>query len=292
MENSRLALGTAQFGSNYGVTNREGMPSDAELGRLIEIARATGIDVIDTAATYGNSEERLGRIGVSGLKVVTKLGVPASLSVDNIPNVIVEQINRSLERLRISSLYGVLLHEPEELAGVRRDYIVEGLLRSQREGLSAKIGISAYYPRQLAAAGPVLQGGLAQVPISLFDRRFLGPLVNGCDIPADVEIHARSVFLQGLLLQEPAHLPECFRAWNTLFQAFSEWCRRCDIDKVSACLAIFGQEARISRVVVGVAKPQQLKTILSRFEQARNLPVFPGFSADEKLLVPMNWKKH
>lgn len=68
----RIALGTAQFGLDYGISNLGGQTSHSELQAILELASESGIDCLDTAIGYGNSEENLGRAGVDSFKVVTK----------------------------------------------------------------------------------------------------------------------------------------------------------------------------------------------------------------------------
>jgi aryl-alcohol dehydrogenase-like predicted oxidoreductase len=290
MKASRLALGSAQFGSIYGVTNSEGVPSDFELAQLLEVARENGIDVVDTAPVYGNCEERLGRIGLHGMKIVTKISGLASVPVDQISRWMVEQVGRSLDRLRLSSLYSVLLHETDVLQDPQREQIVEGLQEILTQGLSSKVGLSVYYPEELMRQSELLKGALVQVPANLFDRRFLGVAVQPPAVPAELEVHARSAFLQGLLLQAPCDLPPRFRSWLPLFTSFSKWCELHNTDRMTACLAIFALHPRITRVVVGVAKASQLREVVSAFARSLNTPVFPESTGDEDLLIPMKWE--
>jgi aryl-alcohol dehydrogenase-like predicted oxidoreductase len=290
MKASRLALGSAQFGSSYGVTNFEGVPSEFELAQLLEIARENGIDVVDTAPVYGNSEERLGRIGLNGMKIITKISGLSSVPTDQIPRWMVEQVGRSLDRLRLSSLYSVLLHDQDALQSAQYEQIVEGLHQIVKQGLSSKVGLSVYYPEELMRQRELLEGALVQVPANLFDRRFLGLAVQPPAVPAELEVHARSAFLQGLLLQAPCDLPPRFRRWLPLFTSFSNWCELHSTDRMTACLAIFAQYPRIKRIVVGVARASQLLEILSAFARSLNTPVFPGCTDDEDLLIPMKWE--
>ena len=69
----RIALGTAQFGMDYGIANTKGQVTRSEVKEIIQLAESRGIDTIDTAIVYGESEACLGDAGVQGFKVITKL---------------------------------------------------------------------------------------------------------------------------------------------------------------------------------------------------------------------------
>ena len=73
----KLAIGTVQFGLDYGISNTAGRTSVEEAGRILDRARMAGIDTLDTAAAYGDSEQVLGRIGLTGWN---SLACPASKS--------------------------------------------------------------------------------------------------------------------------------------------------------------------------------------------------------------------
>ena len=95
----RLALGSAQFGLKYGVANKVGRPTCREIKRIIATAKNAGIDTLDTAVSYGESERILGDIGVKDWEVVSKVRVPINDGfngdIDNIYN----QLRKSLSDL-------------------------------------------------------------------------------------------------------------------------------------------------------------------------------------------------
>lgn len=70
---SKLALGTVQFGLEYGINNQAGQVSPEAIARILSECRLHGVDTLDTARTYGTSEAVLGQQDLTGLRVVTKL---------------------------------------------------------------------------------------------------------------------------------------------------------------------------------------------------------------------------
>ena len=111
---NRLALGTVQFGLNYGIANQQGQVSHDEAKAILDHASAHGIDTLDAAIAYGNSEQRLGEIGVQHWQVVSKLpAIPEGCS--DISQWVADSVKESLQRLKIKRLYGLLLHRPQQL---------------------------------------------------------------------------------------------------------------------------------------------------------------------------------
>ena len=113
---SKLALGTVQFGLEYGVANESGQINFSEAKNILKLAKEKNIDLIDTAIAYGNSEKVIGKIGIEGFKYISKLpALPENCK--DIDYWIKDMVEASLNRLRIENLYGLLLHQPKDLLG-------------------------------------------------------------------------------------------------------------------------------------------------------------------------------
>ena len=167
---SRLALGTVQFGLNYGVANRSGQVSRSMAKAMLAHALEGGVDMLDTAVAYGESEECLGEIGTGGFKVVSKLPtVPESCP--DIDVWVREQINMSLTRLGVKSLYGLLLHRPDQLLEANGKALYIALQRLKEAGKVQKTGVSIYAPDQLTDLASRFRFDIVQAPLNLVDRR-------------------------------------------------------------------------------------------------------------------------
>ena len=101
----KIALGTVQWGLNYGISNKKGIPSKDELNRILSFADKSGINLLDTASSYGNSEARIGDFSKNKFNIVTKIGI----SENDIS--IKEKIKKSLKKLKSNSVYGCLFHD-------------------------------------------------------------------------------------------------------------------------------------------------------------------------------------
>jgi aryl-alcohol dehydrogenase-like predicted oxidoreductase len=287
---SRLAIGTVQFGLPYGVANQVGQVSRAEAKAMLQVALDNGIDTLDTAIAYGDSEACLGKVGTSGFKLITKLPALPDSSVD-INTWVQQEVSASLLRMGVTKVYGLLLHRSEQLLGSRGVLLYKALESLKNDGLVQKIGISIYSPNELVLLTPQYHFDLVQAPFSLVDRRLYNTSWMQRLKDADVEIHTRSVFLQGLLLMSHADMPIKFAPWADLWQTWNRWLADHDCSAVEACLAFPLSFPEIDRVVVGADSVGHLKQIIDA-ESKKNVAKLPNLtSKDLNLIDPSRWKK-
>lgn len=284
----RLALGTAQFGLRYGVANTSGQVSPDEVTAILQQAWAAGVDTLDTAIAYGDSEQRLGDIGVEGWRVVSKLPAMPSDCKD-IGGWVEDAVECSLRRLNIDCLYGLLLHRPHQLLEPGGEGLYAALVELKDDGLVERIGISIYDPEELDRLWPRFQLDLVQAPFNVLDRRIetSGWLTRMHQ--AGAEVHVRSVFLQGLLLMEADRRPEKFDRWQRLWIRWNQWLIEQALTPAQACLGFAMSRPEVDRVVVGVDDRRQLGEILSAAET--RVPVLPTMfkTDDPDLINPSRW---
>ena len=285
---SQLALGTVQFGLPYGVSNQSGQVSLPAVKAMLQLASSHAIDTLDTAIGYGDSENRLGQAGISAFKVVSKLPeVPATCT--DINAWVQEQVAGSLTRLNINSLYGVLLHKPDQLLEEKGVEIYQALQRLKQVGSIQKMGVSIYTPQQLDALIPRYSFDLVQAPLNLIDRRLQTSGWLQRLTLEGVEVHTRSAFLQGLLLMPQAAAPAWFAQWPAVWAEWYEWLSNHDVSAVQACLAYPLSLAGVSRILVGADSPDQLAQIISAAAQAPIADLPDLQSTDENLMNPARW---
>ena len=284
----KLALGTVQFGLPYGISNQSGQVSRESGKDIIALAKSSGIDTLDTAIGYGESESCLGDIGLDNFKVVTKLpDIPDDVS--DVGLWVRDQIHASLRRLNVTSVYGVLLHRSQQLLGPKGKDLYQALGQLKSEGFMRKIGVSIYAPSELDSLMNVWSIDLLQAPFSLIDQRlktsgWLKKLhVSG------IEVHTRSAFLQGLLLMPAATIPEKFKHWRPLLNTWQDWLLDNNISAVQACIGFVQAHPQIARVVVGVESIQQLEQLIQFSKEPLNT-IWPNICcSDEHLINPSNW---
>jgi aryl-alcohol dehydrogenase-like predicted oxidoreductase len=285
----KLALGTVQFGMAYGIANQSGQINRLEAGHILSLARDTGIDTLDTAISYGDSEACLGSIGTQGLKVVTKL--PAlPTGIHDIGVWVHEQMLDSLHRLKVDSVYALLLHRSHQLLGDAGRSVKMALDRLKAEGVVNKIGVSIYAPQELDAVTQACAIDLVQAPCNLVDRRLVSSGWLQRLSEAGVEVHARSAFLQGLLLLPRTAIPTRFECWASLWDAWHDGLARHGLTATAACLHYPLSLPQIDRVVVGVDSAAQLGELIG-IARSPAPPLDWTFmvSEDESLINPARW---
>jgi len=286
---NKLAIGTVQFGLNYGIANKSGQVS-AEEGKLIlDFARSNGVDTLDTAIGYGDSEKVLGQIGVSFWNVITKLpAIPDS--VNSVSAWVNKSFAESLEKLGRDKLYGLLLHRPADLLSEKGEELYQILLSLKRAGVVQKIGISIYEPSELDLLLKNFDFDLIQAPMNVLDRRLISSGWLERLKQKGIEIHIRSTFLQGLLLMNKEERPSKFNRWSHLWKTWDEFLRHSDLTPLAASLGFVLQNPSVDKLVVGVDSLSHIKEIISCDS---NLTFnFPNELEcnDVELLNPAMWK--
>ena len=284
----KLALGTVQFGLNYGIANKVGQVNAGTASSILQIANQAGIDTLDTAIDYGNSEDLLGKIGVRTWKVVTKLpSVPQDCT--NVSGWVNSQVFGSLKRLGLDSLYGLLLHRPNQLLDKVGADLYSALQSLKADGLVSKIGISVYGPEELDLLTERYSFDLVQAPLNILDRRLLESGWTAKLERAGIELHTRSAFLQGLLLMPENERPTVFRQWSGVWSEWDRWLYSTGLNPLQACLHFLNSISSVNRIVVGVDSSEHMLGIISASNGClKNLPEFPEFE-DRRIINPSSW---
>lgn len=290
----KLGLGTVQFGLPYGITNERGRIPEAVAASIVRAALDAGIDLFDTAAAYGDAETVLGRaIGSQGdVRIVSKL---APIPADRIGDAEIEAcraaVQRSLARLGRPSLHGLLLHRPDDLRKPGAERLTALLDDLKGDGIIANVGISAYDGAQIKLALDRLPVDSVQVPVNLLDQRLLQDGTLDRLKTRNIEIHARSAFLQGALLADPSSLPSHFAAHRHRLRAVDSAARRAGLSRLALCLRFVLEQPVIDGVIVGVTSLKELQQIVDAATDGTRLP--GGLAAlasdDRRLVDPSLW---
>ena len=287
----KIALGTAQFGLDYGISNTSGKVNKSRVIGILDEATKFGIDTLDTAIIYGNSENVLGDIGVENFNIVTKLP-PLPKNIFDLDTWVSEGIKSSFNNLNVNKIYGLMLHQSDDLLGNYGPKLYSMLCNLKENGLVSKIGVSIYNPSELDS---LEDGGfeldIVQAPFNILDRRleesgWLRKLkLSG------VEIHIRSVFLQGLLLLDKNNRNQYFSKWVNHFIEYDRWIKQTDQTSLSACLNFVNSYSDIDKIVVGVETTAQLKEIVSSINNNYKIPVPDNLKINDATLInPSNWR--
>ena len=286
---SKLGLGTVQFGLNYGIANQFGKLKFSTAEEIIYLASEKKIDLIDTAIAYGESEDVIGKIGISNFNIISKLPPPPE-NYTNLQDWIETQFKLCLNRLKVKSIYGLLVHQTESLKGEKGKIIIDKLNNLKSRNLVQKLGVSIYDVKELEEVIKLMKIDIVQAPLNIVDRRletsgWLSELHKN-----NVEIHTRSTFLQGLLLMSRAKIPIKFNKWSKIWDQWEYELAKNNLDATTVCLSYPLSLPEVDKIIIGVDNVEQLNEIvLASKQKIKNVNWSFMISNDQMLINPSNW---
>ena len=288
---SKIGLGTAQWGMPYGVSNKLGQTPAKEIKRILKVAHSAGISLLDTASLYGNAEQALGQSNLSSFRVITKTpkfgkNLVSQADLEHL----VQTFTASLQNLGLKSVYGLLIHDVDDIFAPNGSQLIDALKQLKSQGHISKIGISIYGSSQIKKALDFFKPDIIQLPINVLDQRLIqdGTIAHLSGL--GIEVHARSAFLQGLLLMQiNDYMPKYFEPWLPLLSKWHSFCGDQLISPLHAALGFVCGLKDISYALVGVENQKQLKEILDNSTTLNSFD-FEQFASDDlKLLDPSVW---
>lgn len=279
-----LALGTVQFGLPYGVAGRGVAVPEDEVRNILSVAWDAGIRMLDTAAVYGDIEERLRRLmGNLPFKVVTKIPPAPEGANEAEAAEWIEEALASAERNLGDSLHAVMFHRADDLfGGTARVLWQRGEDWAERRGCA--LGVSCYGPDALERLRATLPLRIAQLPANAFDQR-----LRQAGRHEGVEIHLRSAFLQGLLLMPRDDAARRVPSAREALKLWHSWLSRSGLDPVTAALGIVKGNVGATCCVVGVDDVEQIKAITAAWSAAPVL-IEPALAVDDPGVIdPRLW---
>jgi hypothetical protein len=260
--------------------------SREEVARILDTAVDRGIDSIDTAIAYGQSESIIGETSQNRFNIISKLP-PLPVDISNVSEWVHSQVQGSLSRLKCTSLDALLLHRPQDLTGAQGAELYAAIKSLMAEKMIDRFGVSIYSPDDLEGIIGTFDIHVVQAPLNVFDRRILG--VADQLSALSIEVHVRSVFLQGVLIASPPDRPHRFEPWSEHFALFDEWVRSSGLSAMACCLGFALHQPGIAKLVIGTTSAESLDEIMnsipnSVFEVPTHLQ-----SSVEQLIDPRFW---
>lgn len=294
-DTERVVLGTAQLGMDYGIANRTGKPDFKTSESIVKTAWELGIREFDTAQAYGESEKVLGQVlyslGISNdVRIISKFH-PALDHLNQ--NDLTQALERMLSDLKISKLYGIMLHR-EKFLGLWDNGLYEILSGFVRSGLVKNLGVSVYSHIKAVEALNTTGISIVHFPSNLLDRRFERAGLFQLAKEKGKQIYVRSVFLQGLLLMNSKDLPTNIQVAVAVLKKLEMLAQETGLSKQDLALGYARQAYPKAKIIIGVETPEQLKNNLQSWE--KRLPL--GFVkrvqeefeyVEERILNPVLW---
>jgi uncharacterized protein len=269
----KLCLGTVQLGLEYGINNLLGKPSREESLFVLDFAKKSGIKLFDTASAYGDAEEIIGEFltsqkGENKIKIISKLE-PNCISEENLTpfGTIEEKLLTSLDKLKLSSIDGYLLHTPSYIF---REEVVSALHKLKEKGLIKNIGVSIYEESEalVAAESPLID--YIQIPYSVFDQRLDKTSFFELARKNKKKVFARTAFLQGLIFMQEKNIPEYLSDAKRYFLEFDDIINKHALSRLQASMMFTLSHPGIDYFVFGI---DNLKQIKENVEAIQNLQI-------------------
>jgi aryl-alcohol dehydrogenase-like predicted oxidoreductase len=281
----KLVLGSAQFGRNYGLVNGKKIKI-SDILKIETLALEKKIKFIDTSINYGDSEKIIGKSKLRRLNIVTKFKLP-NKKVD-IKYWVEKNIQSSLKRLNNNKIYGLLVHDINDLLKKNGRYYLNCLLNLKKRGIVKNLGLSVYSPEDLSIIWKFWKPDIVQVPFNVLDNRFLVSNWFTKLKKNKTKIFVRSCFLQGLLISNYKSIKK-LKKNKKILDKFTTWCLDNNISRIKASLHFVKKYKLIDYLIIGFNSYDQLKEIIKIFNQ-RTVEIPTLFSCNKLSLIdPRRW---
>ena len=288
--NSKLILGTVQFGLDYGVNNTSGKPSKENIKSILDSAYNSGIQLLDTAEAYGDSQNKIGEYhnnSTNKFNVITKF----SSNTEGFSLNIIERVYNNLKILDVDKLYCYMFHSFDDFNKYFEKYRKD-LLILKRDGIINNIGVSLYSNDELESVLKFNEITLVQLPFNLLDNNNKrGNIIKKAKAKG-IEIHTRSAFLQGLFFKNTSEFTVKIKPLEPYLNLLNDLCDK-DYKMNDLALNYVCNQKNIDKVLIGVDNVQQLasnmlseKKMITK-ELTNNIEVIDV--KETKLLNPSNW---
>lgn len=283
----KMAIGTANFTQPYGVLSSENKSLDKTVVHsIVNDAQNAGIKTFDTAFGYGDFLSILQKdFPFSNSKIITKFSALDSYGE------ILAKLQKS--RNEYGLVYeGLLIHDPQNLSKIDAKLLCDFFESVKDKGYVKKIGVSVYDFKEVEAFKKNIKPDLIQIPLNPLNQAFRNNDFIDYIHDNNVEVHARSLFLQGVLLSDD--MPPQLRDLEPVLEKFSCLSKEYD-SKLEALLTWADAQTFVKKWVLGVASVDNSTTLLTQAENIRPINdknIYDCFSGeDHSLADPRNWKK-
>lgn len=263
-----FALGTAQIGLNYGISNIDGKPTLENSLNMLDHAVKIGIRDFDTAPAYGNAEEILGQFIKScpeQLNITTKIP-KIQISIKDKKNAIYNNLENSLNKLNISIINHYLSHDFKSfLDNIEIYKLVADNLK--KENKICNFGVSTYSPEEFSFSINSDFIDTIQFPISVMDSRLINLGLLDEAKENSIYLIGRSVFTQGLIFMDPSSLSQKFNGFKKHLNTFNNIAISNEISKIQLALG-FQKKIGLDQILIGSENVNQLEENYKVFNDA------------------------
>ena len=285
---NKIILGSANFDQIYGI--KKNFIKKSEIKKLFDLALKNKIKTIDTSPLYNKSEKIIGLLNNNRFKIISKIPKPPkNIKRENIKKWLKQNVMISLKNLKIKKFECLLLHNANSLLCKNGDEIYKGIRNMKINGFTSKIGVSIYDFNVLDKILKKFKFNLIQAPFNILDQRLVEKGWLKKLKKRKIEVHARSIFLQGILLLKHNQLPKKLIKLSKKLMIWENWLKKNKFNSLQVCLSFVLNQRQLDGIVVGYNNTNQLNQIL-KLKQIKNNFSLPNLNIkDKKLIDPREW---
>jgi len=285
---SKIIIGSANFDQVYGI--KKNFIKKNEIKKLLDLASKNKIKIIDTSPLYNNSEKIIGLLNNNRFKIISKIPKPPkNIKRKNIKKWLKQTVMVSLKNLKLKKFECLLLHNANSLLGKNGDEIYKCIRNMKIDGFTNKVGVSIYDFHVLDKILKRFKFNLIQAPFNILDQRLVEKGWLKKLKKRNIEIHARSIFLQGVLLLKHNQLPKKLIKLKKKLMVWENWLKKNKFNSLQLCLSFVLNHQQLDGIVVGCDNTNQLKKIL-KVKKLKNNFSLPNLNIkDKKLIDPREW---
>lgn len=289
MNKNKIILGTVQMGLDYGINNFQGKIDKNECFKILKYCYDSGIKILDTADSYGDSKGIIGEfISKSNLKLEINNKFHQFIDSYSFENQIIED----LKLFSINSFETYMFHN---LSYFNNQTVLNSLINFKYLGLIKKIGVSIYTNEEFLDAINSPFVDVIQFPFNLFDNFNLRGELILLAKKNSKELHARSVFLQGLFCKKNIKNDDRFKDLLKDLFIINQLADKYNLPIQAMALQYVLSINEIDKVVLGVDSLTQLQENYNYSLQSIDQLLINEINSirveNVSLLNPTNWKK-
>lgn len=273
----KLILGTVQLGLDYGIIKKK--PSYEESINIINYSIKNNILIFDTAQSYGNSENILSSISNNtNIRIITKLDFGKTEDYDSIKLL----VKKSCINLNLNYIDTLLLHSYKDFKNIN---IVTNIIDLKKFGLIKNIGVSVYTVEEAIEVLKNNNFTVLQIPFNYLDNKWnnnlFQNLINERKKQGNIEIHVRSIFLQGILINDYTYWPTIKNIQlKPIYDSIELLCNKYNISKAKLAVSFIYSKKWIDGIIFGVDNIEQLQ---------KNIDIFNNISyLNDNILTDLN----
>lgn len=286
MIRNKIIIGSANVNKRYGLINNK--ININEFKKLLNFAVIKGIKTVDTSPQYSNSEKVIGSVK-KNFKIITKITrIPSKIKNIEIEKWITNQFLQSSKNLRLNKVYGLLLQNAEILLSKNSKFVFRALLNLKKKNKLQKIGISVYNFKTLEKIINQYHIDFVQVPYNIFDRRIENVRLIKKIKKKGIEIHVRSIFLQGLLTKRNIRIPKKLLSLKKGLESWKKWLELNKLTTINACLNFVLRNKNVDKIVIGFNDLESFKQVINYKKSTINFRKL-NIKIDSKHLDPRKW---